>query len=167
MCPTIQDDLERLLDLAKQHGQSTYVYTGATYLFGALKNASSANSGSSRSSTPRRRTMAQTRRAHDLAKRAMVKASRNDRRRRLPERSTALSPEIHEHHEPDESSSDSDVPLSRYYGSTTQSSPTPSELPAPLSDDEIEPEVRSLDDYVGFEVVTLTYRCQYAKPEGA
>lgn len=163
MLPSMHDELEDLLDLAEQNGALSSAYPAAKYLFGLLKGAGpSANASSSRSSTPRRRTKALTKKAHDLARRAVLKASRNDRRKRMLVRGHVLLPEMGEHHSlaamsaDSDADSDSDVPLSHRYGSTAPSSLTPlstpmpaSELEAPLSDDESEPEVRHSDNYAG------------------
>jgi hypothetical protein len=166
MCPSIQADLKEFLDLAKERGALPDAYPGARYLYGKLRGVeSSTNPRSTRSSTPRRRTTTLTQKAKAAhAAKVAMKASRNDRRRRLPERhrvpyldapvevpyldasvEASCSEEAPFHdasaeasYSEDESSS-SDIPLSGRHASTTLSSLTPLSTPTPV------PEVRLSD----------------------
>ena len=152
MRSTILGELEELLALANQHGASAVDFPAARYLSATLK---SDHSSAGPSSTRRHRTKALTRqvKAKQSAKVAMkAKASRNDRRRRLGERTAALLHEVEEtsHAEDGSDDDDDDVPLAHQYPSTARSSYTPfttftasspltpftTPTPAPISDDE-------------------------------
>ena len=147
MISAIRVDLERFLTEAQRKGASPIDYPGATYLLGVIKGTgSSAHPSSSHSARPRRRTKALSHRAHDLARKALIKATRNDGRKRIPVLSQAPAVDMQDK----EMSSDSDVPLSHRHGSAAPSSSLPPltistpapESMAPLSDDESDSEVR-------------------------
>ena len=169
----LQADLEWMLALANQHGVAEVNLADARRLISTLKGSRSFPGPSS--GRTRSKALTSQPKAKNAARVAM-KASHNDRRRRISERALVLRHEEEETSHPEDGSDGEDVPLAQQYANNgalfvyplhhlqrliTAHSPdhTHTHTCPHVWDEEQEPEVSHTQHQGGCEVLSLSHRC--------